>query len=109
MPYSQSLADRLRDCLDRYLHITEKRMFGGMGFFHQGNMLVGVWKEFLILRLGYEQANKAVKSPGVEFFNITGKSMKGWVVIKENILEDDVELKQWVSRAIDFVTTLPPK
>ena len=27
------------DCLDRYPYIPEKRMFGGLGFFHQGNML----------------------------------------------------------------------
>ena len=58
MAYSPSLADRLRDCLDRYPHITDKRMFGGLGFFYQGNMLVGIWKESLVLRLGYEQASE---------------------------------------------------
>lgn len=52
MAYSQSLADRLRDCLDRYSHITEKEMFGGLAFFHQGNMLVGAWKEFLFFASG---------------------------------------------------------
>jgi len=109
MPYSQSLADRLRDCLDRYSSISEKRMFGGLGFFHQGNMLVGIWKEFLVLRLGSEQATQAVKLPEVKYFNITGKSMKGWVMINEADIEDDVVLKKWLSMAIDFVRMLPAK
>ena len=109
MAYSLSLADRLRDCLDRYPHITDKRMFGGLGFFHQGNMLAAIWKEHLVLRLGYEQASQAVKLPGVKHFNVTGKSMKGWVMIHENEIEDDVLLKHWLLQAIEFVKTLPEK
>ena len=109
MAYSSSLADRLRDCLNRYPHITDKRMFGGLGFFHQGNMVVGIWKESLVLRLGYEQASHALKQTGVNHFNPTGKSLKGWVMIHEDNIEDDVVLKQWLSQAMEFVRTLPGK
>lgn len=109
MAYSLSLAHRLRDCLDRYPHITEKRMFGGLGFFHQGNMLIGIWKESLVLRLGYEQATLALKLTGVTPFNPTGKSLKGWVMIHEDNIEDDLELKQWLIQAMEYVQTLPGK
>jgi TfoX/Sxy family transcriptional regulator of competence genes len=109
MPYSHSLADRLRDCLDRYPHITEKRMFGGLGFFRQGNLLTGIWKESLVLRLGHEQATQALKLPEVNPFNPTGKSLKGWVMIHEDNIEDDITLKQWLSQAMEFVQTLPGK
>ena len=70
---------------------------------------VGIWKESLVLRLGYEKASQAVKLPGVKHFNVTGKSMKGWVMINENDVEDDVGLKKWLRLALDFVTTLPAK
>ena len=48
MAYSESLAGRLRDVLARTPGVVEKRMFGGLVFLLDGNMLVGVWKDSLI-------------------------------------------------------------
>lgn len=61
------------------------------------------------MRLGEQQANEAVQSPGVDFFNITGKPMRGWVMVDEAEIEDDVGLKQWISQAFEFVSTLRRK
>ena len=55
MPYDQQLADRARPLLSRKHGFAEKKMFGGIGFLLGGNMCIGVWKHFLILRLGPEQ------------------------------------------------------
>ncbi|HQR09149.1 MAG TPA: TfoX/Sxy family protein [Gemmatales bacterium] len=109
MPYSQSLAHRLRDCLDRYPHILEKKMFGGLGFLLNGNMLIGVWKEYLVLRLGVAQATEALKQEHVKAFDVTGKPLSGWVMIAEDDIDDDLDLKQWLSQAMEFVGTLPGK
>jgi hypothetical protein len=48
MPYSESLAERIRQVLGRQRGIEEKKMFGGIGFLLSGNMLVGVWQTSLI-------------------------------------------------------------
>jgi len=56
MPYSQSLADRVRLALRDQRGIAEKKMFGGVGFLHRGNMLVGIWQTSLIVRLGPTRA-----------------------------------------------------
>jgi TfoX/Sxy family transcriptional regulator of competence genes len=59
MAFDEALAERIRRGLARKKGIEEKRMFGGIGFLLNGNMLVGVWKDSLIVRLdpeGYDDA-----------------------------------------------------
>lgn len=109
MAYSTSLAERLRDCLDSKPEIVEKKMFGGLGYLLHGNMMIGVWREFLILRLGKEQAAKALKLKHIKPFDITGKSLTGWVMISETNLEDDLDIKRWLRLAHEFVLKLPAK
>jgi TfoX/Sxy family transcriptional regulator of competence genes len=109
MAYSESLACRVREMLERTPYIVEKKMFGGLGTLYQGNMLVGVRHDTLILRLGVEQAAVALKQPNVKVFDITGKPMKGWVTIREKHLDEDAELQQWLQQALAFVGTLAAK
>ena len=52
MAYDLLLGDRIRTSLAGKKGITEKKMFGGLGFFLNGNMLVGIWKNSLIARVG---------------------------------------------------------
>jgi len=109
MPYSESLAARIRQSLKGRRGITEKKMFGGIGFMLHGNMCVGVWKTSLIARLGPEQAATALKEPNVVDFDITGRPMKGWVLVEAEGVETDEQLRGWVERSIEFVEGLPKK
>ena len=109
MAYSDQLAERVREVVTRKKGITEKKMFGGIGFLLNGNMLVGIWKEFLIVRLGPEEGMKALKEQFVIEFDITGKPMKGWVMVVPDGVEHDDQLKKWIQRATTFVETLPGK
>lgn len=106
MPFSESLAARTRDTLIREPGITEKKMFGGLCFLLHGKLLVGVFKDSLIVRLGPEQAPAALKKPHVGVFDITGRPMKGWVLFGPEALDRDADLKGWVRQALDFVSTL---
>jgi TfoX/Sxy family transcriptional regulator of competence genes len=109
MAYSESLARRIRHLLAHRRGITEKKMFGGIGFLLNGNMCVGVWKSSLIVRLGSEGATAALEEPNVVEFDITGRPMKGWVMVEPDGLETDEQLGHWVQRAVEFVETLPKK
>src|SRR5436189_5098968 len=100
MAFDESLAARIRGLLARRKGIEEKKMFGGIGFLLNGNMLVGVWKDSLIVRLGPEQGDEALKEPHVSEFNITGRSMKGWVLVAREGVEDDEQLNAWIQRAV---------
>ena len=109
MAYSESLASRIRDVFAGRRGVTEKKMFGGVGFLLNGNMCVGVWKTSLIARLGPEQAEAALKEPNVVDFDITGRPMKGWVMVEAEGVETDEQLRGWVERAFVFVERLPRK
>ena len=74
-----------------------------------GNMLVGVWNNSLIVRLGPDQSEKALAEANVKQFDVAGRSMKGWVMVEPDGVESDGQLIVWIQRAIEFVTTLPPK
>ena len=50
MAFSESLATRIRDALARRRNVEEKKMFGCICFFINGNALAGVWKDRLIDR-----------------------------------------------------------
>lgn len=109
MPFDESLASRIRDALTRQKNIEEKKMFGGVGFLLHGNMLVGVWKDSLIVRVGPECYQDALLEPHVREFDITGRPMKGWVLVEPEGVEDDDQMKDWIDRAMDFVESLPEK
>ena len=109
MAFSGELAERIRQGLARRKGIEEKKMFGGIGFLLNGNMLVGVWKESLIVRLGPEQGEEALKEPHVKEFDITGRPMKGWVLVEPEGVQHDDQLKGWIQRAVKFVGKLPAK
>jgi hypothetical protein len=84
-------------------------MFGGIGFLLNGNMLVGVWKEQLIARLGAEDGGGDLKELHVRVFDITGRPMSGWVLFEPAGIADDVALGVWIERATKFVRTSPAK
>jgi len=109
MAFSEELAERIRQALARKRGVEEKKMFGGVGFLLDGNMLVGVWKDSLIVRLGPEEGDAALKEPHVSEFDITGRSMKGWVLVAPEGIENDDQLGGWVQRAVKFVGKMPAK
>jgi TfoX/Sxy family transcriptional regulator of competence genes len=109
MAYSESLARRIRQIVARRRGITEKKMFGGICYLLHGNMCVGVWKDSLIARLGSERGDKALLEPHVKKMDITGKPMKGWVLVEPDGVESDERLSNWIEQAIEFVRTLPQK
>jgi TfoX/Sxy family transcriptional regulator of competence genes len=109
MAFDEALADRIRCQLARHNRIEEKKMFGGICFLLNGNIVVGVWKDSLIARLGPGEGEAALQEPFVREFDITGKPMKGWVMVGPEGVEDDDQLAGWVERAMTFVKTLPAK
>src|SRR5881275_1477468 len=109
MAFSEALAERIRQRLKRRKNVEERKMFGGVGFLLNGNMLVGVWKDSLIARLGPDEGDEALKEQHVKAFDITGKPMKGWVLVTPEGTADEDQLNDWVRRAVKFVAGLPSK
>ncbi|MDX1945837.1 MAG: TfoX/Sxy family protein [Pirellulaceae bacterium] len=109
MAFSESLADRVRNVLRGRRGITEKRMFGGLAFLLRGNMCVGIWKTALIVRMLPADASALLAEPHVRPFDVTGRPMRGWLLVEPDGVEEDRQLAAWIERALDFVGTLPAK
>ena len=109
MPHNEEIDARIRKIVGRWKNTDAKKMFGGICHLLSGNMLCGVYKDYLILRLGEKASLEALKQPYAKPFDITGKPMKGWVMIDGRGLKTDHKLQFWLNKARDFVKTLPPK
>jgi hypothetical protein len=109
MAFDEELAARIRSALARKRGIEEKKMFGGVGFLLHGNMLVGVWKTSMIVRLGPDEAELAMFEPHVGPFDITGKAMKGWAMVGAPGVVDVASVRSWIDRALAFTGKLPRK
>jgi hypothetical protein len=109
MAFSETLAGRIRQRLPRRMNVGERKTFGGIGFLLNGNLLVGVWKESLVVRLGEEEGEEALKEPHVKEFDITGKPMRNWVPVGSEGVQNEEQLSCWIQRAVKFVGALPVK
>ena len=109
MPSNPELTARVRTAVKPRKGITEKRMFGGDAFLLYGNLLVAVWGDSLIVRLGLVQAEEVQHDPEVGPMDLTGRRMKGWIIVAPSGVETERDVKAWVQRAIEFVKTLVPK
>ncbi len=109
MAYDEQLEKRLDSLIVKRNDFHKQKMFGGVGYLLRGNMCFGIWKDQLILRLGEQQASSGLKKQHVKMFDITGRPMKGWLMVEPAGIKTERALKQWVSQAIDFVVQLPRK
>ncbi|UCD99036.1 MAG: TfoX/Sxy family protein [Chloroflexota bacterium] len=109
MAYDEILAERIRKVMDQEQGTAEKKMFGGIGFFIHGNMACGVHKDMLVVRAGPDSYQEMIKSPHTHPFDITGKTMKGWIMVEPAGFKGEDDFQQWVSSGINFALTLPPK
>src|SRR3954451_21248793 len=98
MAFDESLAARIRDVLSRRKGVGEKKMFGCICFFINGNALAGVWKDRLIARLGADEGEAALREPHVRAFDITRRAMRNWVAVEPEGVGDDDQLQAWVER-----------
>jgi TfoX/Sxy family transcriptional regulator of competence genes len=109
MAYDEALASRVRETLGEIPEITERKMFGGIAFMLSGNMAVGVSKDDLMVRIDPDDQDQALAQSGVRVFDMTGRPMKGWILVAPEATEDDAALLRWIEAGLDFAGSLPPK
>jgi len=108
MAYDLKLAERIRSELDG-MSFVEKKMFGGVGFLLNGNMACGVNKDDLIVRVSPDKHTELLIRLHARPFDLTGKPMKGWLLVEADGCKTDKQLSTWVKEGVEFALTLPPK
>ncbi|SDU13595.1 TfoX/Sxy family protein [Jiangella alkaliphila] len=109
MAYDEGLAARIREVVADRLDVTEKRMFGGLAFLVNGNLACAVHHDDLLVRLPADEHEAALGEPGASIFDLTGRPMKGWLVVDATALAEDDDLHRWAGRGLDFAGGFPPK
>ena len=104
----EDLTGRVRAVLTAKGELREVRMFGGLCFMLNGNMVGGVSKRGLLVRVGKEQHARALARPDARPMEMSGRPMAGYVVIDLPPREDRV-LREWLELTVAFVHTLPAK
>jgi TfoX/Sxy family transcriptional regulator of competence genes len=110
MTYDVELSDRVRDLVESEPGLTEKRMFGGLGFLIGGTMAVGASsKGGLLVRVDPARTDDLVDEPHVGRFEMRGRPMNGWLRVDAEAVQDDDELELWVRRGVAYARSLPAK
>ncbi len=110
MAYDEHLAHRIREQLAQERGVTEKAMFGGLAFMLDGNMTVGISNGGeLMVRVGPDASERALARAHTRIFDMTGRPMKGWILVDAQGLATKRQLATWVGRGVAFAHTLPAK
>jgi|SRR5882672_9580538 len=109
MAYDEKLAGRVRELLSKRKGVEEKKMFGGLAFLLNGNMSVGLHGAELIVRIDPAETDAALERPHTRIFDITGRPMKGWILVKPAGVAGEAALAAWVRKGADYAVSLPKK
>lgn len=108
MAYDETLAKRLRRLLASEKGVSERKMFGGLCFLVNGNMLCGIDGNRCMFRVGKEREAEALSRPGATPMDFTGRPLGGFIWVDSTHC-GDASLRGWVRFALQFVAPLPPK
>jgi TfoX N-terminal domain len=108
MTYDEKLAKLIRAEFGE-IPFVEKKMFGGVGFLVDGNMACGVHKNNMIVRVDPDKHEKLLKKKHTRVFDITGRPMRGWLMVEPDGCKTAKQLSGWVKEGVEFALTLPAK
>ena len=109
MAFDEKLVARIRKRLGKHAGLVEKKMFGGVAFLLNGNMCCGVRGGEMIVRLDPGGTDRALQDPHVRAFDLSGRPMRGWILVGRAGLKSAAALGKWVRVALDYAGSLPAK
>lgn len=106
MAFDEALARRIRRAVGPRSPVSEKKMFGGLAFLHDGRMFCGIVKDDLMVRVGPERYEAALAETHVRPMDFTGRPMNGYIFVSPGGSRTEEAIKKWVDQAAAFVATL---
>jgi TfoX/Sxy family transcriptional regulator of competence genes len=104
----QQLADGVRTALAQAGSIREVKMFGGIGFMLNSNLVAAASKRGLLVRVGRERQGDALARAGARPMVMRGRTIDGYIYVDPPALTGRA-VQAWIRLAVDFVQTLPPR
>jgi TfoX/Sxy family transcriptional regulator of competence genes len=108
MTDDQELATSVRAALVGYGDIREVRMFGGIGFMLNGNLVAMASRRGLLLRVGRDRERQALVQSGAHPMVMNGRPMEGYIYVDPPALNNQA-VENGLRLAVAHVQTLPRK
>ncbi len=109
MAYDEELADRIRQELTGEPGLTERKMFGGLGFMLAGNMAVAASGQGgMMVRADPEDCEELL-AEGAEPMQMQGRAMRGWLLVAPELVGDQESVARWTARGATYARKLPAK
>ena len=103
MPFNEKLADRVREIIAiTHKNVEEKKMFAGLCFMVNDKMCVGIHEDRIMVRLDPAVFDEVIEKEGCVPMNFTGKIMRGFVFVNEDVLKTKKQLEYWVKLGLDY-------
>ena len=108
MADDQELAAHVRAALAGAGNVREIKMFGGIGFMLNGNLVAATSRRGLLVRVGKDRQSEALAHSGARQMVMRGRTMEGYVYVDPPALNRQA-VQKWLRLAVAHVQTLPPK
>ena len=110
MAYDEELANRIRELLGTEAGLTEKKMFGGLGFLVGGNMAVAASGQGgILVRVDPAESDSLVDRTNAQFMEMRGRQMQGWLRVGPDDVRTKRQLAKWVGLGVTYARSLPAK
>ncbi len=110
MAYDKALAARIRTFFAGTPSLTEKKMFGGIGWMIGGHLAAGAHNDgTLMIRCAKADYDDWVQEPGAGPMVQRGRAMTGWILVEVGTVIADEALNAWLERGHGYAAGLPPK
>ncbi|WP_040524453.1 TfoX/Sxy family protein [Gordonia effusa] len=120
MAYDDDLANRVRELFAEFCgrddvsitasSITEKAMFGGLGFMVNGHMAIAVSREGGILgRCDPDDTESILSRTHTAPMVMRGRDLAGWFRVDADGVGTKRQLRGWMELCSRYVAQLPPK
>lgn len=97
MTYDAQLADRVRELLADESPVTEKEMFGALGFLIAGKVAVAAGQGGLLVRVDPARAEHLLATTGARPMEMRGRGIKGWLHVDGEDLGTKRRLVEWIA------------
>lgn len=109
MTYNLPLEQRIDGSISAWPDLEKKKMFGGVCYLTRGNICFGIWQDHLIVRTDPATARNCLQLGHVRQFDVTGRPMKGWIMVSAEGWQSGTALQEWLVMGLNFSLGLPAK
>ena len=109
MTFSERTVSQIRRVMQNTPGLTERTLYSGTAFMLQGNMCCGIIEDNLVVRVGPDTYDAALREPHTRPMDFTGRALPGFVYVERAGFANASSLREWIDRGMRFVHTLPPK